>query len=365
MCDRQNDSLRCRKFQPSTIQRLRRNPLFRTRGQQQHVYALVIERIGSCALLYWTTSWIIWMECSDRRRQLTVSGVASDSHNRWICALILVVTVCTTACLHNSNDLVEELKVRESNEGLAVVCMDGHWFQVISFASNAYPVPLHLRKNSSAWIAQDGYLVAWNVHTVPSGPCEGTTTVNTMDGEVLTQIPGSIVNPRTMAVSADGRRIAFDGTYMTSSIKPLEGSVGVRYLDVQSGNVVNVSSDSTSRGSGTLSWSPAGDALTYGNGSQIYILDVSSGLSRSIARGYDPTWSPDAQWISFRSLDGSAIAINPVTLAEKKLLPYKILGAVHWSPDAKYVFVTEAVGSIQTILHLQSLPSREFRRLST
>lgn len=253
-----------------------------------------------------------------------------------------------------------ELKVRQSNEGLAVVCMNGHWFQVVSFASDAYPVPLQLRKNSSAWIAQGGHLVAWNVHSVPSGPCEGATTVNTMEGEFWAQVPGRLINPRTIAVSADGRRIAFDGTYMPSSSKPSEESIGVSYLDVQSGTVVKVSSGSASSDSGALSWSPAGDALAYGNGNQIYILGVSSGISRSIARGFDPTWSPDGQWISFRSLDGSAIAINPVTLAEKRLLPYKILGAVHWSPDAEYVFVTEAVGIVQTILHFRSLPSKEF-----
>lgn len=291
--------------------------------------------------------------------QLTVSGETSGLHNRGIYAVVLVVALWTTSCLPNSNSLVAELRARESNEGLAVVCMSGYWFQIISFASGAYPVPVHLRKNSSAWIAQGGDLVAWNVHAVPSGPCEGTTTVNTMGGELLRQIPGRIVNLRTMAVSADGRRIAFDGTY-TSSAKPLEESVGVRYLDIQSGTVVKVSSDSSPTGSGTLSWSPAGDALTYGNGNQIYVLDISTGTSKPIEHGYDPTWSPDGQWITFRSIDGSAIATNPVSLARKKLLPYKILGAVHWSPDGEYVFVTEEVGIGQTILHLQSLPSKEF-----
>jgi len=161
-----------------------------------------------------------------------------------------------------------------------------------------------------------------------------------------------------MAISPDGLRVAFDGSYIpsvtTGSSGSRENGTGMHYLDVETGRLSSVPIEST-HAEDEMSWSPSGEAFTYANGNRIYILDVSTGAPKLIGHGQNPTWSPDGQWITFRSMDDWAMAVNPVTLESKKLLPdNKILGAVHWSPDSQYVLVSEAVGALSNILHWRS-----------
>lgn len=267
------------------------------------------------------------------------------------------------ACQTNS-DLAAELRTRDVQEGLAVIRtrFPSNWFEIVSFDRGEYSVP-NPRGLSSVWIAQGDDLVAWNVPRQPvAQPCDGLTTIETMGGESVRQLPGRILYLQTMAVSADGHRVAFEGTYIPAAKTApanhdrLFREGGIHYLDIQAGTALTISTVSNpSEDSTEISWSPGGDAFTYTSGNRIYIFDVSTGASQAIAYGQNPTWSADGQWLAFRSSDGWATAINPVTHVSKRLLPdHKILGAVHWSPDSQYVLVSEAVGVISNILRWRS-----------
>lgn len=279
---------------------------------------------------------------------------------KYIACSAVAITLCTTvSCRKNSSDLIAELKTREMGEGLALIRTYSNWFMIVSFEKGAYSVR-NPRGLASAWIAEGGDLVAWNIPAYPvPRACDGATTIETLTGKLLRQVPGKILYLQTMAVSADGLRVAFDGTYIPKMAGPsahaaLQTPAGIHYLNVQTGSLSTVSSESN-QSQDSISWSPAGGAFTYADAGRIHILDVSTGASRSIGSGHNPTWSPDGHWIAFRSTDGWATAVNPASLQSNRLLPdSKILGAVHWSPDSRYVLVSEPISIISNILQWRS-----------
>lgn len=280
------------------------------------------------------------------------------SWRRRVARIAIVVSFGVAVACRSGNNLIEELRTRESREGLALIRPHSNWFAIVSFEKGGYIVR-NPRGLASAWIATGGNLVAWNTPAEPVlKPCDGVTTIETMTGKLVRQIPGQLLYVRTMAISPDGLRVAFDGSYIpsvtTGSSGSRENGTGMHYLDVETGRLSSVPIEST-HAEDEMSWSPSGEAFTYANGNRIYILDVSTGAPKLIGHGQNPTWSPDGQWITFRSMDDWAMAVNPVTLESKKLLPdNKILGAVHWSPDSQYVLVSEAVGALSNILHWRS-----------
>jgi hypothetical protein len=91
-------------------------------------------------------------------------------------------------------------------------------------------------------------------------------------------------------------------------------------------------------------WSPDGRALAYEKKNQIYLFDVSSGSSKLLASGHDPTWSANGMWISFRALDGHASGVTmggtPVSVPFNT---HKILGPIRWPANGRYVIFPEQI----------------------
>jgi hypothetical protein len=297
--------------------------------------------------------------------------VAPHNAGRRMLAAIGLPACLVLAC-HSEHDppgnnLSEELKARNLNEGLAIVRPRTNWFAIARFGSGPYSIR-NPRDFSSAWISQNDGFVAWNNHALPdvrAVACLDAITVETPGGGLVWQVPGSTTNIRAMAVSPDGRRIAFDGTYAPAAVadsrdpdKPRNLTSGVHYADVHSGRVVRVFQRSQAPDSSAgIGWSPRSNAFAFANQNRIYIHDLSTGVSKTIGEGQNPTWSPDGKSIAFRSTDGWATVINPATFVSRRLLSrHRILdAAVQWSPDSQYVLVAEPLGFISNLLSGQSL----------
>ncbi len=63
----------------------------------------------------------------------------------------------------------------------------------------------------------------------------------------------------------------------------------------------------------------------------------------------------DGHWIAFRSAEGMAYAVDPVTLRGRDLFGNRrILAGVHWSPDSRYVVLSERFGFASNFLHFRN-----------
>jgi hypothetical protein len=207
--------------------------------------------------------------------------------------------------------------------------------------------------------------VAWRFQDEISWSCS-PLIIDTLNGADSWRLPGDVANI-VAAVSPDGKSVAFFGTFKPpgSGVWNIAANrsgwvTGLQYAS--SGTSVNsVFQRPTRIGHPeypvkSIGWSRDGRAFVYDYQGKVEIYDLTSKTSRMIALGSNPEWSPDGRWISFRSPEGLAAAIDPVTLKTRDLFGHrKILAGVHWSPDSRYVMLTEQLGFLSNLIHFRDL----------
>jgi WD40 repeat protein len=279
-------------------------------------------------------------------------------------AAVLALVAIFLCASGNGETFADELKRRSASEGLALISVQGMPVTVISL-DGTYQSPQNPRDISTASIANGGAVAAWHIHYLrKTSPwfCSSPLIIESHGAE-LWRLPGDVINAQ-VGVSPDGRSIAFWGTYqppdsgrLNTGNNWMKWTTGLQFAS--NGKPVQVIlSRPTPHLRGelpefpvtTISWSPSGAAFVYDLNGKVNLYDLAQGRSEMIASGSGPEWSPDGRWISFRSPDGLALALDPLTRKVKELFGHRrILAGIHWSPDAKYVMFSEKVGFWQGI----------------
>jgi Tol biopolymer transport system component len=96
-------------------------------------------------------------------------------------------------------------------------------------------------------------------------------------------------------------------------------------------------------------WSQNDKKLVYETDGTVRLYDIENDRADAIAKGTDPTWSSDGEWIAFRDRD-TYYAIHPNATGRKKLFHNYWGGAVsalYWSPDSRIVAYVRELGFLQ------------------
>lgn len=257
--------------------------------------------------------------------------------------------------------VAQELKRRNGEDGLALIQIQSNFLELLSFDGEMQSLP-NPRGASNAWFSSNGKAVAWNIYTLPSkrfSACPWPVIAEVLNQPGEWQLPGNVINARSMAVSSNGRQVAFNGTYKPSGtfrITPQNRArwvTGLQYVDSKSQAVkLILPLPEGSHRVTSISFSPDGTHFAYDYENKIYVYDTAGGTSRTVAAGASPTWSPNGKWIAFRSEDREARTINGVTFEEETIVGRrKMMHSVLWSPDSRYVAIVEPLGPISNLLH--------------
>jgi hypothetical protein len=264
-----------------------------------------------------------------------------------------------TAQCQPKNSLALELQQRSASEGLALLRIRGSW--IVSPIGGGSTLTRNPKGNSFAWFSTKGDFVAWWI--LPSGvinpACPGSIPVTRRDGELLWRLPGTFrhgqTRIQTLGLSQDGRRVALYAANVNDE-QPW-GATGperssLQWVDIVTMKMVQIGDPSSDQDVGSIGWSPNGNSFVFDRGGKIFIHDVALHRTPAVAEGWDPTWSPDGKQIAFRTGEGRAAALDPTTLKQIELLGgRKVLSAIQWSPDSKYVVATELASLWEKVFH--------------
>jgi hypothetical protein len=294
------------------------------------------------------------------------------SGHRWVAISLLLFAPLSWSLFGQSGGktLADELKQRSATDGLALVGV-ARLMGVTRFDQGRELVE-NPRGYSMASFSENGDFVAWNILSRPTvlAWSPAPIVVDALDGTQLWQVPGCVAGVGRIGVSRDGRRIAFAGTYIppgavgeperqTSPYKHFYDVRGLYYAESDTEGVRKVITFPPPAPGNqqvthikSISWSPTGDAFSYDDEDRIYIYDIATKSQVSVASGSEPAWSPDGQWIAFRSTQGRIVEIRPNTLETKVPLGgLKVEGGVKWSPDSQYLRLFELASRTWDLFH--------------
>jgi hypothetical protein len=96
-------------------------------------------------------------------------------------------------------------------------------------------------------------------------------------------------------------------------------------------------------------WSQNDKKLVYEMDGAVRLYNLENDRADDIAKGTDPTWSPDGEWIGFRDGD-TYYAMHPDGSNRKKLFRNhwgSAVSALYWSPNSKIVAYVRELGFLQ------------------
>jgi hypothetical protein len=227
----------------------------------------------------------------------------------------------------------------QKQRGLALAFYE-NVLQVVSFKERAKYEGKPIVRNqagSGGAVSPDGTQIAIRLehlveHRIPS------LGIIRFDGSNLRDYPE--VTPVQMCWAHDESKLA-----MTVYDNPPK--VGVVILDLNSKLTRVVLQNADVARVTSQCWSPDDRQIVYEFEGSVHVREIGKDKSRVLAKGTEPTWSPDGTWIAFRDHD-AYYAIHPDGGAMKKLFQKKdAVSGLFWSPDSRIVAYVSVAGILE------------------
>jgi hypothetical protein len=263
--------------------------------------------------------------------------------------LLMVLPVCSQAQESVRQQLVHE----HEQEGLTLSYVNAGEIDSIDYGDRLYKTS-QVKVESAGRLAdgavsRDGELIAFRLSY--DHPYRNDLGVAHSDGSDLREYPG-VDFPSSFCWSSDKSKLAVNAA---SQRRP-HGELLIVGLESEATQDVDEGGYTTSQ-----CWSPGDKEIVYGYGDSVRVFDLGAGKSREIAKGEDPTWSPDGKWIAFHSGDAYYV-VQPSGAGLTELFKQEgIRTGLWWSPDGSVVAYISLGGKLPASEHTFPFGPRQLR----
>jgi len=251
-------------------------------------------------------------------------------------ALTLVFVLTTLGAARECRGAEDSQKKQATSDALAVAQFTNGRFQVIYLNGRVQEFENRAYFFGASRFSADGQAIV--------GILDRDLVVLNQSFEILWKVRPRHLNIWNMALSPSKTQVAFIGMaggsrFSLGLIKSSGEELTLATFDRRDGD------DSMG-----LSWSPDGDRLVYGSEGRVKIINVSTMVSETLSDGFEPTWSTNGKWITYRRVDGRP-EVYDVSTRQRSLVArgHRIASKVHWAPDSEYVMVVEGCGEKPTL----------------
>jgi WD40 repeat protein len=224
-----------------------------------------------------------------------------------------------------ANSAREELAHLQKQTGLTVSVVAYEGVGILDFEKRAFTFrTLGFKGNGIAGaVSRDGTTVA--LFNTLSNPYSVLVLQPGMD--LVREFPGVVAVPACW--SNDNLRLVL-----------IRGESEIQILDLAS-SVLQTLPIADALNEGPINaqcWSPDGKQIVYAStDGYVCVYDLEKHNSTKLAKGTDPTWPPEANWIAYRG-GATYRAIRPSGGGQKKLFhKTRAVSPLYWSPDSRFV----------------------------
>jgi Tol biopolymer transport system component len=241
----------------------------------------------------------------------------------------LFFVMLMAASMQAQEPVRQQLERQQQQKGLTLCLLYFRELETVNFASRSFELrDFKVSSNgrlSAGAVSRDGEEIAFELSFYP--PLRQYLGVAHSDGSGLREYP-DVVSPHDFCWSNDKSKLALNAAVR----RQLHGALVIVDLDSKATQEIEASAGVTSQ-----CWSPDDKHVVYGVGDSIRIYDLGEGKWRELAKGVNPTWSPDGNWIAFYHKD-AYYAIRPSGAERKQLFKQKdVRTGLWWSPDGSVV----------------------------
>ncbi len=266
----------------------------------------------------------------------------------------------------------EELLRRAEQEGLAIAepHESGLWMRPFDSSQPTKIKHPYRRAHEGAVLgfgiarfSQDGKLMVGNDVLLDGARSDNSIQVMDFEGNLVGELRGEFINLDGLAISPDGKKIAFSGTYkppgsgiLATPQNMARWITGLQVGDLRSQQIetlgrlsceqVEQEMEIDNPGWRSLSWSPDSSRIIFERKGKIGIYDLNGRTATPFAEGFQPAWSPDGKWIAYLASDGTAMLYDTEAKLSKELMngskmETRVSDGIAWSPDSDYLLILE------------------------
>lgn len=260
---------------------------------------------------------------------------------RFAGTLSLAVVLMAFPAETRREPVISELARKQSNAGLTIAVSKGASSGIVrlrdrSFQEMSIGAGKDALLSKTVWSWDGTLLAASYVDKDPSSKRAEHLVLATPTGDM--KHFDHITYPWGMSISPDKKHLILSSSTEQDNVTIR----GLQLLEIESGRSRPIDPEGSAY---NPCWASDGHRFVFVSRGRVRLYDLRDRTTKEVGEGWDPTWSPNGEWILYKGKDTNFLH-STLTGATKQFRSKKsAMSQFSWSPDSQYVAYIARGGS--------------------